>query len=58
MKCKTCGDETNQAGIGLIIQNMKVIPCPDCRHGEVKMLYGVNYQLPENDLYLAVNRLS
>jgi len=56
MKCKTCSDERMQLGVGLIVQNMKVLPCPDCRHGEAKMLYGVDYELPENDLMLAVKR--
>ena len=56
MKCKTCSDDKNQLGVGLVMVNMKVMPCHDCRHGEAKMLYGVNYELPENDLMLAVRR--
>ena len=40
----------------LIIVNMKIILCPNSRHGEVKILYDVNYELPENNLMLAVRR--
>ena len=56
MICQTCNHKDNFFGRGIIQRNMTIIPCPDCRDGELKLWFGLNFDAPPNDLINAVNR--
>ena len=55
MLCQTCNHEDNVLGKGVIQQNLRVIPCPDCRDGELKLWYGLNFLLPSDDPITAIS---
>ena len=54
MECKTCNEEKNKLGKGVIMHDMAVIPCPDCYQGQQKLWFGLDFKTQPGDPMFAV----